>query len=417
MKVYQVALGTRGDMEPPLAVAKLLQQQGHRVVCVFPEQFCSLAEQAGVESLSLGSEWYEFMERNLNLFTDPSMPWWKKLLAVRSATKEGMQIHEDLAARIHKLVQTEQPDKILYSAKAIFSAVYGIEQTSRVIFHCPLPYMHYGAGHAHVGFKGKDYGTLLNKLSYWLVDKRVVSLLVKSAKLLGIEGVDKDSVQRVLEQQKVIYTLSPSLFTRPAEWTKNIKLLGYHERNKVLDWQPSEELLALLRTEQDVLFITFGSMTNKEPKKYTEMILKILVRNNITAVINTYSGGLLRPKGWDNPNIIFVDSIPYDWIFEKVTAVMHHGGAGTTHMATKYECPSLIIPHAVDQFVWDQIIYERELGPKGMAMGKLSELKLQSKIIDLMSNQTYRANAKAVATQMQNEQELADTLCREIIQD
>lgn len=415
MKIFQIALGTRGDMDPPLAIAKLLNARGHQVVCLFPEQFCSLAKAADVDYISLGSEWHEFMQENMSLFTDAAIPWWTKLAAIKRLNREGNDIHEKIAARIHLHVSKANPDKILYSAKGIFAAIYGVEQPGRVIFHCPLPYMHYAKGHAHVGFKGKDLGTWLNKLSYWLVDSRVSTLLVKSAKRLGIPGIAKAKVKQVLAQQKVIYTLSPTLFQRPEDWPNNIKVLGYNEKAQNQLWQPSEQVQSLLNNNDKVLFVTFGSMTNNNAQQHTQMLLAILQRNGIAAIINTFSGGLQQPQDWQDDSIVFVDEIPYDWAFSRVFAVMHHGGAGTLHMATKHACPSLIIPHAVDQFVWNDLVAEQQLGPKGITMGKIKETELEQKILDLFTNPLYQKHAAIAAQKMAEESYLEQTLCDNII--
>ena len=102
-------------------------------------------------------------------------------------------------------------------------------------------------------------------------------------------------------------------------------------------------------------------------------------------------------------NIFFVDAIPYDWAFPRVYAVVHRGGSGTTHMAAKYGCPSLIIPHAVDQFMWARIVEKKGLGPKAIPIKRLSEEKLANAFEELYNVGHYKTAALEVAERMLHE--------------
>jgi len=89
-------------------------------------------------------------------------------------------------------------------------------------------------------------------------------------------------------------------------------------------------------------------MLNPEPEIKTKTIIEIFERNSIPAIINTASGGLVRPEKFDSQLIHFVAQIPYNWIFPKMYGVIHHGGSGTTHLALKHGCATMIIPHIID---------------------------------------------------------------------
>ena len=194
-----------------------------------------------------------------------------------------------------------------------------------------------------------------------------------------------------------------------------MKILGYHERDKTIKWKPGSEILKFLEKHNKPVFVTFGSMTNPNPLEKTNLLLEIFRRNNIAAIINTFSGGLVEPENYDRENILFVRSIPYDWIFPKVYAVIHHGGSGTTHMAVRSGCASLIVPHVIDQFCWNDIINQMQLGPKGIKISVIGLKNLEPLILDLMNNETYRSNAQILAEKMQKEKELENELYMEII--
>jgi sterol 3beta-glucosyltransferase len=141
-------------------------------------------------------------------------------------------------------------------------------------------------------------------------------------------------------------------------------------------------------------------MINPEPEKKTKIILDILVRNKIPAIINTASGGLAKPDKFNSVLIHFVSQIPYEWIFPKIYGVIHHGGSGTTHLALKYGCATMIIPHIIDQFVWNKIISDMGVGPKGIKIGKINPKNLEPKILDLVNNTDYKKKAEQIGNQM-----------------
>ncbi len=202
--------------------------------------------------------------------------------------------------------------------------------------------MHYVKGHAHIAFNG-DYGEFLNKLTFSLARFGMIMTVSISRKWLTMKEKYKWSeIKNVLRNSKSIYTISPSLFSRPGNWPENLKVLGYHQRSQHKNRKPSGRLVKFIEKHDKILFITFGSMVNPAPRKNTRILLEILERHKIPAIINTASGGLIKPEGFDVEFIHFVSQVPYEWIFPKVYGVIHHGGSGTTqHLALKFGCASI----------------------------------------------------------------------------
>ena len=155
-------------------------------------------------------------------------------------------------------------------------------------------------------------------------------------------------------------------------------------------------------------------MTNAEPTKNSNIILDILKRHKIPAIINLASGGLIQTDESTSEHIHFVSQIPYDSIFPKVYGVIHHGGSGTTHLALMHGCASMIIPHIIDQFAWNNILVDLGVGPLGVKINKLSTKILEPKILDLLNNPDYKEKAEEVKTQMAQEN-FKDELLKEII--
>jgi UDP:flavonoid glycosyltransferase YjiC (YdhE family) len=215
--------------------------------------------------------------------------------------------------------------------------------------------------------------------------------------------ISHKQIKNAIRSNGVIYTISPSLFSRQDYWNDNMKVLGYQERNIAINWKPNKDLNSFLERHNQILLITFGSMTNPNPEKKTRIITEILERNKIPAIINTASGGLTKPDKFDTKLIHFVSRIPYNWILPKIYGVIHHGGSGTTHMALKYGCATMIIPHIIDQFVWNKIIYDLGAGPKGIKIGKITTKNLEPKILELVTNNSFKKKAEQIRNKMKNE--------------
>jgi sterol 3beta-glucosyltransferase len=404
MKIVLMSVGTRGDMEPFLALADILKKKDHEVICAFPEQFRDLAENSGFAFASLGTKLIELLDSPYGraAMGAGGSGWAKFMATLRLAVNQG-EANKELAFKQFEIVNRENPDKIIYNGKAVYPVLWGLKNPGKTIFLSPLPYMHYVKGHTHIAFNS-NFGTFFNKLTFSLAYFGMVTTTLMAKKWLKLKDkISRKQIRHFLRFNKAVYTISPALFSRPDHWHENLHVLGYHERDKTVDWQPDKALEEFLAKHPKILFVTFGSMLNTSPEEKTKIILEVLGHNKIPAIINTAAGGLTKPENYDPEMFHFVNRIPYDWIFPKMYAVVHHGGSGTTHMGLKHGCVTLIIPHIIDQFAWNKIVHESGAGPKGDKIGKLKAGKLVPKILDLWNNPDYKTRAEIIASKMDEE--------------
>lgn len=404
MKILLISIGTRGDMEPFLAIGEILKEKGHQVICAFPDQFRNLVEDSNMEFSSLGTKFIEMLDSDVGKAAlGGSGSGLEKIIAYVRLASNQTEINKELINKQYELIESENPDRIVHNGKAIYPIIWGLNKSGKTILVSPVPYLHYVRNHTHIAFHS-NYGPFLNKLTYSLANFGLFMTVMITAKWLKItRKITRKQIQNALLSNKVIYTISPTLFPRPDYWNENIKVLGYHERNKTVNWKADKSLERFVANHDKILFVTFGSMTNPEPEEKTKTILDILEQHQIPAIINTASGGLIEPTKYDTNLIHFLKQIPYDWIFPKMYAVIHHGGSGTTHMALKYGCASMIIPHIIDQYSWNDLVSNLGVGPKGIAINKITRQKLESRILDLFQNQSYKTKAIQVSKEMKKE--------------
>jgi UDP:flavonoid glycosyltransferase YjiC (YdhE family) len=419
MKIVLNSIGTRGDMEPFLAIGEILKEKGHHVLCAFPEQFRELAEEAGLDFASLGTSYLEMLESDLGKAAmGAGGSGLEKLSANIKLAGRQTEINKALVRRQYEIIERARPDRTLYNGKATYPIIWGLENRGKSILICPLPYMHYVRDHTHAVFNS-NFGPAVNRLTYSLADFGVAATVLVSARWLGLRRViSRGQVRKALRSNKAIYTISPSLFPRPDYWPANLRVLGFHRRRPATTWQPGKDLKAFLAAHRGarILFVTFGSMINPDPEAKTRVILDILERNQIPAIINTASGGLIEPGSYDADRIHFVGHIPYDWIFPRVHGVIHHGGSGTTHMALRYGCSVMVIPHILDQIIWDKIVYEQGVGPRGIRIHRLTVEALEPKILELVRNSAFKQKAGQLAGRMEREK-FREEIYQSIIQE
>jgi len=391
-------------MEPFLAIGEILKEKGHQVICAFPDQFKNLVEDSNMEFASLGTKFIKMLDSDDGKAAmGGSGSGLKKFIANIKLAKNQTEANKELFYRQHEIIERENPDRIVHNLKALYPIIWALDNPGKNILICSLPYLHYVRNHTHVVFHS-NWGPFLNKLTYSLANFGIITSLKISKKWLNLERkITRKHIKNVLLSSKAIYAISPALFPRPDYWDKNLKVLGYHERKKNINLQVDTSLEEFIEKHDKILFITFGSMLNPEPEEKTKIIIDILERNKIPAIINTASEGLVKPDKYDSEQIYFVYQIPYDWIFPKVYGVIHHGGSGTTHLALKHGCASLIIPHIVDQFLWNKIIYKLGAGPKGIKIDKITTKNLELKILELVNNTSFRKKAEEIANQMKKE--------------
>lgn len=416
MKIVLASIGTRGDIEPFLAIGKILKEKGHQVICAFSEQFRELTENCDIEFASLGRKNDDLLESNVSRIVMGGSGI-KKFLAyiklMRVAQKQKAPQEKEF--KLYELVKHERPDRIVYHSKNVYPLLWEYNNQGKTIFISPFPYLHYVQRHPSLGFS-RNYGEWINKLTFKLYDFGVVTATLVAKKWLQIDDeIKRKQLKKIIRSRKFNYTISPSLFPRPSYWGSNVKVLGHQELRRKTDWKPEKQLIEFVEKHEKILFVTFGSMPNPEPKLKTKIFLEILERNKIPAIINTASGGLVKPDNFNTELIYFVSQVPYNWIFPKMYAAIHHGGAGTTHLALKYGCASMIIPHFIDQFNWDKIISDLGVGPKGIKISKITNKNLEPKVLELLSNKSFKERSIRIGDQM-NKEDFEEDLYNSIVE-
>ena len=130
--------------------------------------------------------------------------------------------------------------------------------------------------------------------------------------------------------QPVFYLFSPTVVPRPSDWRKDIHVVGFSYLDAAGDWQPPAELVRFLEAGPPPFFIGFGSMPNFKPAETTAMLIQAVERSGQRAILQSGDARLGEGRAFRPEKIFLAGEIPHSWLFARVAAIMHHGGAGTT---------------------------------------------------------------------------------------
>jgi UDP:flavonoid glycosyltransferase YjiC (YdhE family) len=179
------------------------------------------------------------------------------------------------------------------------------------------------------------------------------------------------------------------------------------------DRKYQEEFAAFTKKDsRPTLFFTLGSCNSSERDRFAEQLFDICRQNRYKLVVGCgwwKVGTKLRGE----ENLFLLEkAIPHVHIFPHVDAVIHHGGAGTTHSAARMGKPQMLVPLLLDQYYWGQRVKDLELGPGSVRMKAVSRADLEAKVRDLLTSETYRKNARALAERMRGEHGLENLALR-----
>lgn len=368
-----ICAGSRGDFQPYVALAQRLKILGEEVRISGFSQFENFVRGYGIDYVPIEVDYEE-------LGVDPKMlkqagsadnPL-KMILTFNKMKKYGAQIAKQTYDSL------EGSELIVYHPGCVIGYFAAQEMNIPSVLATPFP-MNKTEEYLSVVTYGKARPTKINKkISYkmiqgmlWLASSNTVKQHWKE-RFGRVPKNFKSPYEKISKDHIAMVSCSNFVFPRPKDWDKNIYQSGYWfvEENK--EYKPSKELEAFINNGEKSVYIGFGSVFDSDEK---DKIVRII----IAALKKCGKRGIISGMGKvDNlpDNIISVDGIPHTWLFEKVSVVCHHGGAGTTAAGFRAGVPSVIIPFSNDQFAWAHRAFDLGVGAKPIYKKDLTADKL-----------------------------------------
>ncbi len=411
MRVCILTLGSRGDVQPYVALARGLDAAGHQTtVCAAPA-FRQLIESHGVAFASFDTGDPQALLRSPEgqaVFKAA----WNPVVMVRNLSRLLEPVLEKGYAEA--CLATSGADALL-AAPGALPIAHALYESQEIPFAPAL---------LQPGHPTRAFGTwLFPEIPRWLpfagslrrashrVTWEVLFRIIRGAndaaraRLLGLGPAVNPFSFMLRERWPTLYGYSGAVVPKPPDWGPEIELTGYWFLDRRPDWKPPRGLEDFLAAGPKPICVGFGSMPSADPEQTTELFTRALARAGLRAVMLTGWGGLARAQ---LPETVFaLDGAPHDWLFPRVSAVVHHGGAGTTAAALRAGVPALVIPFIADQRFWGSRLRALDAGPGFLARRRLQPEPLAAALRDLVDNPAWRAGAQRVSELLAREDGVA----------
>ncbi|KAH0829468.1 sterol 3beta-glucosyltransferase [Fonsecaea pedrosoi] len=431
MNIVIMVIGSRGDIQPFLKIGKILKDKyHHRVRIASHPTFKQFVEkEVGLEFFSVGgdpSELMAFMVKNPGLIPTLETVRSGEIGKRRESMYQMFQgfwracinaTDDEMDVANLDLMRSKPPfvaDAIIANPPS-FAHYHCAERLSiplHLVFTFPYsPTQAFPHPLANIKASNVDQ-RYTNFMSYPLVDLMTwqgLGDLINRFRVqtLGLEPVSTLWAPGQLSRLKVpvTYLWSPGLVPKPQDWGPEIDIAGYVFLDLATSYHPPKDLVKFLERSdaRPIVYIGFGSISGiSDPGAFTKMVFEAVEKAGVRAVVSRGWGGM--GDGMDKPDGIFlIDNVPHDWLFPRVDAVVHHGGAGTTAAGLRFGKPTMIVPFFGDQPFWSAMVARAGAGAKeALPLKKLDSDKFAEGIRQCLEPEA-RAKAEAIAQSIQEE--------------
>jgi sterol 3beta-glucosyltransferase len=240
------------------------------------------------------------------------------------------------------------------------------------------------------------------KRAFWsLVGDLMMAPLNRFRRRVGAPPVK--GLTGVLSTRLTLLPVSPHVAPPDPRWPSYVHPTGYWFARSPVEWTLPRELLAFLEAGERPIAVSLGvmSLAGEEAREAARITLEAVRRAGVRAVM----------QGWDEPlasvelpdTVYHAGPLPHTWLFDQVSAVVHHGGFGTTSSALRAGVPAVVVPHIIDQLYWGQRVYELGVGPKFIHRTNLKAETLAEAITQAVGDGEMRLRAAQLGAHIRAE--------------
>ncbi|MCA1410675.1 glycosyltransferase family 1 protein [Bradyrhizobium sp. NBAIM20] len=405
MRVAIHTLGTRGDVQPYLALALGLKEAGHQVLIAAPSQFESFVASRGIAFAHLPSEYLDLMET----------PVAKAAMTGSAGFTAGFRMMKQFRPIGRKQLTAEwlaarqfRPELIIYHPKAIAAPHIAERLSCNAVLASPLPGFTPTAMFASPLVPFRSLGPL-NKLTHSLMAHGAYALF---RGMIGEWRATElhlgETPEKRLRPSATLYAYSPHTVAVPPDWPDTVAVTGYWFLGGDEAWQPDPQLHRFIEGGDRPVYVGFGSMPGIDPMSLTKLVLEALAKAGKRGVLATGGGALQGDLG--GSHVHFIESAPHTKLFPLMSACVHHGGAGTTGAALRAGKPNVICPFFGDQPFWGRRIDDLGVGPTPIDARNLSADCLAAAIAEATGSPSMQQRANKLGEAIRIEDGVASAI-------
>jgi len=374
MKVTLLTYGSRGDVQPFLALAVGLQNAGHQVKLAAPHRFETLINAYGVSCVPLPGDPEIISQRLNDAGANP-------IGMVRAISDYTFSIADQVARQA--FAACDDADLIVHSflfttGGHSLARKLNIPDVSVQTFPIFAPTRVFPP----VSMLDLPPGPL-SYLFHWLTTQ--IFWYGGNMGFRRLRKADPETFDLDLHwpfapddsrlMTPLVLACSPIVIPRPDDWTApHIHIPGYLFLDFPDAYQPPTALMDFLSAGKPPVCVSFGSMIHRDAERIYGAILDALGRTDDRAVILS---------GWSDlqnlplpESALVLDAVPHDWLLPHCKVVIHHGGAGTTAAGLHSGIPNLVVSFAADQPFWGARVHAIGAGPHPIPVKRLTAEKL-----------------------------------------
>jgi UDP:flavonoid glycosyltransferase YjiC (YdhE family) len=409
MKITVIAVGTRGDVQPLIALASGLHLAGHTVRFATEAIFADVLRKAGLEFYQLSGDSERFHAGPAGVAFRESLDrspfhfrrFWKAFVAI------GFRKH---------LREIVEPCR---DAEAIVCLPYlNIGATLAELLRVPcfvagmIPVPAFPTGEFPYPFFSGAKPNMASdaNLRTW---RRALPLMRISddsvqewrEQTLGLPRQSFVESYQATRRLPHLFGFSQVLVPKPQNWDEDQSITGFWHLPPSTTFTASTDLQEFLDAGEAPVLVGFGSHVGREPQRLTKLVAEALALAGRRGILVTGWGALKNVNL--GKSVFSTPGVPYDWLLPRVSAAVHHGGSGTIGACLRAGVPQIVTPFGYDQTFWGHRIAALGLGSNPIQAKTMTAIELSSAIELVTGSDTIRSRAHDVGAQVSTEDGVA----------
>jgi UDP:flavonoid glycosyltransferase YjiC (YdhE family) len=403
MRILISTIGSRGDVQPFLALAVGLQQASHHVILAAPYNFAEWINSYGVEAYPIQFNPQEFLQQPEIKAATKSRNVLRQLRLMREVLGpkmvEALEEFGRAAADTDFIIQTGTgPGGVEVATARSIPMAFGFLQPFAPTRAFPSFFLP-----PRFSLGGR-YNYLTHTLMFKAIWPNFGGPINQWRAQMDLPPCR--SLQQMLNARQQfgtpwLFGYSPHVLPKPDDWAEHHNVTGYWFLEAQPDWQPPKALIHFLENGPPPAYIGFGSMRDEDSEQLTRLVLQALELSGQRGFLLSGWGGLAHSDQSDN--LFFLEDVPHSWLFPRMSAVIHHGGAGTTAAVLRAGVPNIITPFALDQYAWSDRVVKLGVGPKMPSIKKLTAEQLAQAIQKTVTDTALRNRAEKLGQKIRAE--------------
>ncbi|WP_340687876.1 glycosyltransferase [Amycolatopsis coloradensis] len=412
MRALLVTHGTRGDVQPMLALAVALRARGHEALLAAPDSFADAAGEYDVEFASLG-------EGPNRLMNDPVVQeaiegGYRGVRGKITAVRTAQRVKPLMAEVLHNIgvvAKTSRADIVVHTTGVPAHHAAEMLGVPAVVvalqpgwiptgdFPCPmmpLPRLPRSLNRATY----LAVGAILRMYAGITTTWRTTELGLPRRR--GSHDILHDAQGK---DRPVLQAFSRQITVSARDWPDSVHTTGFWYLPAVTGWEPDAELRAFLDAGSAPVYIGFGSMAGRDARRTRAVVEEAVRRAGVRAVLATGWGGISADAG--TGDLFVIDHAPHEWLFPRMSAVVHHGGGGTTGAALAAGVPQVVCPFVADQPYWAGRMHAVGVAPAPIRQQSLTADRLAEALRQATSDAGMRERAARLGREIQAENGVA----------